>query len=999
MAIDLIAKIAPKNSAFVGMVDADQIIGDGSTGVVPNNAISEASVTQHESALSITTGNTTTSFVVQGANISLLNNDTGFTTSASTGSTPSSSINHQDLLGILGSTSYYHLSSTEVAKLTGISTSVASTSHNGLDGILGSSSYYHISSGVYAVLTTGISSSYSHDNLTDIRGSTSYYHLSSTELAKLTNISTSVASTSHNSLDGILGSTSYYHLSSGDYAKVGALSSGLTTAYATTGAYVPYTGATSNVALGSYSLSGATGTFSSGLQANNLVVTSGLTATTGNFSSSVDILGNLDVTSGITASSGGFFGGVTVSSTLGVQNTAIFSSYGGFGSTSPTLSSKLPFYCYALSSQTKTFLFGGTDHPTLAYSGWDTQGWSTMEFYSTGGNGSAINLTGYSSGTGVTGTFQVLNDYITSGSERRLGLMAFVNESAYNNSYFTMYTMSSGVIAEAVHINSIGNVGIGTTSPSYKLSVNGGSNFTTAMSLGSVGPTTSAMLTIDTVTNGMNNMYLRQFSTNGDYDPIFRFQKWPGASSSTTSVAMANMYCGEMIFQGISGGVSYNVGAITVVAENGTSGTSLPSYMEFWNARNGAFQRSMIVDSSGNLSIGTTSPLAKITVAGGANVSSGMIMGTTSNNSSILQIVAKSTGTSDIFFNDDVANQGYIRYNHNIDTMAFATNALVKATLTSGGLFGIGTTSPTVALQVAGGGKVTSSMVIGDIGGVSFQSVSGQYPTIGFNAYQNGVNNYEAGITGAQAVFQYNTSSNLLAYYNDSLTASGVAMTAIIRMVIDSSGNFMVGTTSASAKFSVGGASYFSSTVGIGSGASTGASLSIKDGGTMGVSGFDIQVDDTASYLFRYTNTSSARTYGAYIDNVGRYHFYDITTSRYLQTFSTAGYMGINNSAPSYLLTVGTTGAGSTGTVDIWAQNTISAVAYIDRTPYPDSKEQAYEAVLSMQQSTANDGKIDHKKLSSYLKVEEGRDLSATVSAQNCVIQDIILRINKLEGK
>lgn len=49
-------------------------------------------------------------------------------------------------------------------------------------------------------------------------------------------------------------------------------------------------------------LSASTGTFSSGLQANNLVITSGMTATTGNFSSGIEVLGetktaNIQITS------------------------------------------------------------------------------------------------------------------------------------------------------------------------------------------------------------------------------------------------------------------------------------------------------------------------------------------------------------------------------------------------------------------------------------------------------------------------------------------------------------------------------------------------------------------------------------------------------------------------------------------------------------------------------------------------------------------------------
>jgi hypothetical protein len=39
MAIDLIAKIAPKNDAFLGMVDAAQVLGGGGSGVLPDACV------------------------------------------------------------------------------------------------------------------------------------------------------------------------------------------------------------------------------------------------------------------------------------------------------------------------------------------------------------------------------------------------------------------------------------------------------------------------------------------------------------------------------------------------------------------------------------------------------------------------------------------------------------------------------------------------------------------------------------------------------------------------------------------------------------------------------------------------------------------------------------------------------------------------------------------------------------------------------------------------
>ncbi len=48
MAINLIDKIVAKNNAFTGLVDAEQIIGDGATNVLPDAVVSVSNVTQHE---------------------------------------------------------------------------------------------------------------------------------------------------------------------------------------------------------------------------------------------------------------------------------------------------------------------------------------------------------------------------------------------------------------------------------------------------------------------------------------------------------------------------------------------------------------------------------------------------------------------------------------------------------------------------------------------------------------------------------------------------------------------------------------------------------------------------------------------------------------------------------------------------------------------------------------------------------------------------------------
>jgi len=64
MAIGLTAKIKPKNDAFTGMVDADQVVGGGDAGTFLDACVAESNVTQH--ALPLTGGTIDGNLLVDG---------------------------------------------------------------------------------------------------------------------------------------------------------------------------------------------------------------------------------------------------------------------------------------------------------------------------------------------------------------------------------------------------------------------------------------------------------------------------------------------------------------------------------------------------------------------------------------------------------------------------------------------------------------------------------------------------------------------------------------------------------------------------------------------------------------------------------------------------------------------------------------------------------------------------------------------------------------------
>jgi hypothetical protein len=81
---------------------------------------------------------------------------------------------------------------------------------------------------------------------------------------------------------------------------------------------------------------------------------------------------------------------------------------------------------------------------------------------------------------------------------------------------------------------------------------------------------------------------------------------------------------------------------------------------------------------------------------------------------------------------------------------------------------------------------------------------------------------------------------------------------------------------------------------------------------------------------------------------------------------------------------------------NVWVPADLSALTFTDRTPYPDDAT-ALAAVRSMARDAATKG-LDHAKLHPYIaRGGGGRDLSATVSAQNVVIQQLLERVERLE--
>ena len=332
---------------------------------------------------------------------------------------------------------------------------------------------------------------------------------------------------------------------------------------------------------------------------------------------------------------------------------------------------------------------------------------------------SDIILRGNDGGTGVNALTLDMSDAGTAifNHDVKVGsggkLMADTLNNRANSANIIYRTGSTTVVGNnvtALVVADAGNVGIGTTSPSQKLHVYGGSilvdNGSSAGTIYFHDTTNYINLSGDSLQFANNGAERARFDSSGRFGI--------GTTSAKTNL--------DVVRGGTTGLSAVNARTVALFQNNSSAGSVISvnapntGYSGIFlgdpeNEAQGQIKMvhtdntmqftasgstsAMTIDSSARVGIGTTSPNAELHVEDASG-------------NCVVNIESATTGYSALNLgdtnNDDV---GQIKYDNSNNSMQFTTNATERMRITSGGSVGIGTTSPRAILDLKNTGDGT----------------------------------------------------------------------------------------------------------------------------------------------------------------------------------------------------------------------------------------------------------------------------------------------------
>jgi len=335
------------------------------------------------------------------------------------------------------------------------------------------------------------------------------------------------------------------------------------------------------------------------------------------------------------------------------------------------------------------------------------------------------------------------------------------NPTSLTTGTFTSTGIDDNATSTAITIDSSENVGIGTASPNEKLNVSGNVR----------------------VTSGFVS-FSGSISTPSEAAALYRPVDNTLAISTANTERMRISSSGHVGIGTTSPDESLVVdGGVKIRGTNKLSftNTSDQTYITAASSNVLAFgtdsTERMRIDSSGNVGIGTTSPLRNLQI------------GNHSGAQQALSIQASTTGRSDIFLGDGTGSgeyAGLVRYDHASDFMAFWTDSSESMRIDSSGNVMIGATS------------TTKNLLVENPSTASGENVSFRLKTNGTGSDADAIFEMIASTTG-ECLINFGDSNDANVgniRYDHNINAMRFITNTNETVRIDSSGNVGIGTES-----------------------------------------------------------------------------------------------------------------------------------------------------------------------------------------------------------